>query len=88
MTPPVGTTLLRSPCARQSAHPTGTATTSVRTGDTAKVAIAEHSAGNHRSMMTHCDELFAAMLDRNATTIDGDLFFDHYKPRSPPKRKR
>lgn len=39
-------------------------------------------------MMTHCDELFAAMLDRNATTIDGDLFFDHYKPRSPPKRKR
>src|SRR5690606_15132657 len=34
MTPPVGTTLLRSPCARQSAHPTGTARTSVRTGDT------------------------------------------------------
>jgi len=54
----------------------------------AKVAIAEHSAGNYRSMMTHCDELFAAMLDRDATAIDGDLFFDHYKPKAPKRRKR
>ncbi len=46
----------------------------------AKVAVAEHSAGNYRSMMTHCDELFAAALERDATVIDADLFFEHYKP--------
>lgn len=54
----------------------------------AKVAIAEHSAGNYRSMMTHCDELFAAMLDADKTTIDGDLFFELYKPKNQPRRKR
>lgn len=54
----------------------------------AKVAIAEHSAGNYRSMMTHCDELFAAMLDGDKTTIDGDLFFELYKPKTQPRRKR
>lgn len=53
----------------------------------AKVAIAEHSAGNYRSMITHCDELFATMLDRDATVIDGNLFFDHYKPKRTTRRK-
>lgn len=54
----------------------------------ARVAIAEHSAGNYRSMITHCDELFAAALDRDATIIDTDLFVDHYKPRRRRKPKK
>ncbi len=38
--------------------------------------------------MTHCDELFATMLDRDATIIDADLFFDHYKPKRAKRRKK
>lgn len=54
----------------------------------AKVAIAEHSAGNYRSMITHCDELFAAALDRELTVIDADLFLDHYKPKRQRRAPR
>ncbi len=53
----------------------------------AKVAVAEHSAGNFRSMFRHCDELFSTMLDHDQRIIDESLFFDQYKAPNEKTRR-
>jgi type II secretory pathway predicted ATPase ExeA len=57
------------------------------------LALAEHAAGNHRSMMMMGQELLAAAAERDARQIDESLFFDIFAlPSGPqastPKAKR
>jgi len=54
-------------------------------------ALAEHAAGNHRTMMCHANDLLHAAVQRDLRKIDEKLFFEVVAPQAPkpdkPRRK-
>jgi type II secretory pathway predicted ATPase ExeA len=56
-----------------------------------KRALAEHAAGNYRVMMIAAEELLAVAADRELPRLDEQLFFEVFRPPTPPRnpaRKR
>jgi type II secretory pathway predicted ATPase ExeA len=50
-------------------------------------ALAEHSAGNYRTMMSLANDLLHAAVDRDLRKIDEKLFFELATPRTAPASK-
>ena len=47
--------------------------------------LAEHAAGNHRTLMTMAGELLATAMQRDLATLDEKLFFEVFSPTSAVK---
>lgn len=51
-----------------------------------KATLAEHAAGNYRVMMNIADELLAAAVERDLSSLDEKLYFDVFQPAQKPSR--
>lgn len=51
-----------------------------------KATLAEHAAGNYRVMMNIADELLAAAVERDLSSLDEKLYFDVFQPAQKPPR--